>query len=174
MKIFPMKSSRLRAATPQRLRDRVDAELNLIPMIDILSVMVAFLLLYSADVEVIQSSRGVEIPQSVAEEQPKHSVVVMLTRDALFVQGEPVTSVAEILGGGNALIEPLRAVLDRPMSAEEGSMEEREITLMSDRSVPYAVVKKVLETCTASSYAKISLAVLEKVKPVASTRARPA
>jgi biopolymer transport protein ExbD len=73
---------------------RTESELNLIPLIDIMSVMVAFLLVYSADVEVIQNSKGVEVPQSVAEALPKHSVVVMITKDQLFVQGELVANVA--------------------------------------------------------------------------------
>ena len=40
---------------PRKRRERVDAQLNLIPLIDILSVMVAFLLVYSTDVEVLRS-----------------------------------------------------------------------------------------------------------------------
>ena len=40
------------------------AELNLIPLIDILSVMVAFLLVYSTNVEIVQNAKGIAIPQS--------------------------------------------------------------------------------------------------------------
>ena len=86
--------ARARRTTQHHLRHRVDAELNLIPLIDILSVMVAFLLLYSAEVVVVQNAKGVQIPQSTADVQPKQSVVVMITRDQLFVQGELVASVA--------------------------------------------------------------------------------
>ncbi len=87
-----------------------EVELNLIPLIDIMSVMVAFLLVYSANVEVIQNSQGVQIPQSIAQEQPKQSVVVMITKDHLFVQGEPVVSIADVLvliGRKAAGIRPL-------------------------------------------------------------------
>ena len=63
-------------------------QLNLIPMIDILTVMVSFLLVYSTNVEVVQNSKGIEIPQSISERQPRNTVVVMLTKDDLFVQGE--------------------------------------------------------------------------------------
>ena len=59
--------ARARRTTQHHLRHRVDAELNLIPLIDILSVMVAFLLLYSAEVEVVQNTRGVEVPQSIVD-----------------------------------------------------------------------------------------------------------
>ena len=48
--------------TPFRRKHREDAELNLIPLIDIMSVLVAFLLVYSAEVEVVQNSKGVEVP----------------------------------------------------------------------------------------------------------------
>ncbi len=148
-----------------------ETELNLIPMIDIMSVMVAFLLVYSADVEVIQNSKGVEVPHSVAEELPKQSVVVMITKDQIFVQGELVANVEDVLHAETQLIAPLRAVLERPMVAggapvTEEDIASREITVMGDKSLPYDVVKKVMATCTAAAYGKISLAVIRKDEPV--------
>ena len=77
---------------PHKRRERFDAHLNLIPLIDILSVMVAFLLVYSTDVEVLQNPNGVSIPQSRTDTRPKQSVVVMITKDAVLVQGETVAS----------------------------------------------------------------------------------
>ena len=161
------------------LRHRTDAELNLIPLIDILSVMVAFLLLYSAEVEVVQNTKGLEIPQSIAETQPKESVVLMITKDQVFVQGELVASIAEIRSARTRLIEPLRDMLARPLLAGDGSAADpglaaREITLMGDKELPFDVVKKVMETCTAAGYGKISLAVLQKEKPVHAGDLRPA
>jgi biopolymer transport protein ExbD len=157
-----------------RLHHRTDAELNLIPLIDILSVMVAFLLVYSTDVEVVQNSKGVEVPMSTADVLPKQSVLVMITPDQLFVQGELVASMAEIRDPSARLVEPLRAVLERPMqgdaaSAAPGSTIRREITVLADKSLPYDVVKKVMATCTAADYARISLAVMQKETPVSTS-----
>ena len=154
-----------------RLHHRTDAELNLIPLIDILSVMVAFLLVYSTDVEVVQNSKGVEIPLSTADALPKQSVLVMITPDQLFVQGELVASMAEIRDPDAQLVEGLRAVLERPMqgdaaSTAQGAPIRREITVLADKSLPYDVVKKVMATCTAADYARISLAVMQKETPV--------
>jgi biopolymer transport protein ExbD len=146
---------------------RVDAELNLIPLIDIMSVLVAFLLIYTAEVDLVQNSKGVEIPLSTAEAKPQQSVVIMITKDDLFVQGEPVTHVADILGASTVLVEPLRQILDRPMLANSTTADQssREITVIADKSLPFEVVKKVMATCTATAYGKISLAVIEKGKP---------
>lgn len=154
-----------RRAAQHHSRRGTDVELNLIPMIDIMSVLVAFLLVYSAEVEVIQNAKGVEIPQSIAEQQPKESVVVMITRDQLFVQGELIASLAEIRAANTPLIDPLSAVLTRPMLAAESAAEDlasREITVIADKSLPYDVVKRVMSTCTSEGYGRISLAVLEK------------
>jgi biopolymer transport protein ExbD len=152
-------------------RQRSEAELNLIPLIDIMSVMVAFLLVYSADVEVVQNSKGVEVPQSIAEQLPKQSVVVMITKDQLFVQGELVANIDDIRDARTQLIAPLRAVLERPTVAAEGAPAEvdiasREITVLGDKSLPYEVVRKVMATCTAASFGKVSLAVLQKEEPI--------
>ena len=154
---------------PRKVRE--DARLNLIPMIDILSVLVAFLLVYSTEVEVIQNSKGVTIPESSNDVRPKQSVVVMVTKDDIFVQGEKVASLAEVSDPHTQLIEPLRNVLQRPMAgldaaARDAALNSHEVTVMAGKDLPYELLRKVLATCTAAAYGKISLAVLQKDKPV--------
>ncbi len=158
---------------PRKVRE--DARLNLIPMIDILSVLVAFLLVYSTEVEVIQNSKGVSIPQSLTDVLPKQSVVVMITKDAVFVQGEQVATLAEVNDPRARLVEPLRQVLQRPIAGldaagRDAALTSREVTVMADKDLPYEVLRKVLATCTAAAYGKISLAVLQKEKPVSGVR----
>ena len=144
---------------------REEVELNLIPLIDIMSVMVAFLLVYSADVEVVQNSRDIRVPLSHAEDKPKPSVVVMITTDELLVQGERIASIDEIRSASSPRIDALSAVLTRAMVGTDSVAEElesREVTVIADKSLPYEVVKRVMATCTREGYGHISLAVLQK------------
>ena len=163
-------SKRARRMLQHQLRNRADAELNLIPMIDILSVMVSFLLVYSTEVEVVQNSKGIEIPQSISEQRPRQTVVVMLTREEVFVQGERVASVAEVAGSADAIIAPLSVALKRPtligQEMSDRTIAEREVTVMADKTLPYEVLKKVMTTCTDADYGRISFALLQKDKPV--------
>ena len=163
-------SNRARRMLQHQLRHRADAELNLIPMIDILSVMVSFLLVYSTNVEVLQNTKAIEIPESIAEQVPRQTVVVMLTKQELYVQGEPIATVDEIRATDGDIIAPLREALKRPtlvgQEVTEKDLAEREITVMGDRALPYEVLKKVMRTCTDADYGRISLAVLQKDKPV--------
>ena len=158
---------------PRKVRE--DAHLNLIPMIDILSVLVAFLLVYSTEVEVIQNSKGVSIPESQTDVRPKQSVVVMVTTDAVFVQGERVASIEEVTDPHTELVASLRNVLQRPIAgldaaARDAALTSKEVTVLADKDLPYEVLRKVLATCTAAAYGKISLAVLQKEKPVSGVK----
>ena len=153
-------------------RNRAGVSLNLIPMIDILSVMVAFLLVYSTEVEVLQNTKGIEIPESVAEQKPRETVVIMITRDELLVQGQAIARIADIEKMEGTIIAPLKSALERPTVAMprrvlERDIASRELTIMGDKVVPYNVLKKVMATCTDANFGRISLAVLQKDKPVA-------
>jgi len=127
---------------------------------------------YSAEVEVVQNSKGVEVPMSSAETQPKQSVLVMITKDSVFVQGELVASTADVRDQKALQIDALKEVLSRPMSSagtpaeQQAALSTREITVLADKSLPYEVVRKVMGTCTSASYGKLSLAVLEQQAPV--------
>ncbi|HEX4973610.1 MAG TPA: biopolymer transporter ExbD [Steroidobacteraceae bacterium] len=148
-----------------RTPKREEAELNLIPLIDVMSVLVAFLLIYTADVDIVQNTKGVEVPQSTAETKAQQSVVVTITKEHLFVQGEVVAEIADIEASSEPLVEPLRQVLDRPMLLGGGAVdgtEQREVTVIADKSLPFDLVRRVMATCTATTYGKISLAVLQK------------
>jgi biopolymer transport protein TolR len=162
-------SNRARRMAEHHLRHRADAVLNLIPFIDILTVMVAFLLVYSTEVEVIQNTKGVEVPQSIAQTSPRQSVVVMITKTDLFVQGERIASVADIRANPASIIASLHDALKRPMlvgrELSARDLAAREITVMGDKALPYDVLKKVMATCTDADYGRISLAVLQKEKP---------
>jgi biopolymer transport protein TolR len=165
-----MISGRARRMLTHHLRNKAEAELNLIPMIDILSVLVAFLLVYSTEVEVVQNNKAIQVPESIVQAKPRETVVVMLTKDELFVQGERITSIAEVQANPETIIEPLRAALKRPMLVgrrmSERELAEREITILGDKSLPYEVLKKVMATCTDADYGKISLATVQKDKPL--------
>ena len=140
-------------------------------MIDILSVMVAFLLVYSANVEVVQNSKGVEIPQSTADAQPKQSVVVMITREQVFVQGEMVATIAEIRDPGTQLIEPLRACLRVRWSGSTRRRRRRPWPRARSRCWPtsrcFRRGEEGDDDLPAAAYGRISLAVLEKEQPAA-------
>jgi biopolymer transport protein ExbD len=42
--------------------------------------------------------------------------------------------------------------------------ESREVTILSHKTVPFKVLRKIMSSCTYAGYEKISLAVIQKAK----------
>jgi hypothetical protein len=86
------------------------------------------------------------------------------------VPGERVASIAEVRANPDPIIAPLRDALKRPMLISRRmagrDLAEREITVMGDKTLPYEVIKKVMATCTDADFGKISLATVQKDKPL--------
>jgi biopolymer transport protein ExbD len=143
------------------------ASLSLVSLMDIFTILVFFLLVNQAEVAELDVPQNIKLPESMALVPPSQTVVVMVTPDQVLVQGEPVATVAEVDAQDGLVIQSLQAALksqtDRILRASaQESIEEREITVLGDKSVPFRVLKKVLATCTAADYGKLSLAVVQK------------
>jgi biopolymer transport protein TolR len=151
----------------QSRRGGSDGHLSLVPFIDMLTILVVFLLLHTADVDILPNTRNISIPQSVSELKPRETLVVMVTKDMLYVDGKPVVSVADVLASSSSVVAPLRLALATQSArlvktGDAAQPANREVTIMGDRDTSYAVLKKVMATCTDAEYAKVSLAVLER------------
>jgi biopolymer transport protein ExbD len=137
--------------------------LALVPMIDMLMILVVYLLVHSADTEILPNTKNIAIPHSAAELKPRPATVVTVTRDMLYVNGDAIVPVAEIGGSDEPVVEPLRAALDRQAAPLlGGAAEPREVTVMAEKSLPYAVLRKIVASCSAADYSKVSLAVVER------------
>jgi biopolymer transport protein ExbD len=137
--------------------------LALIPMIDMLTILVVYLLVHAADMDILPNSKNITIPQSLADQKPREATVVTVTRDMLYVNGEAIVTVAELGTTSGQVSEPLRAALDaQAQGLLPGSEANREVTVMAEKSLPYAVLRKIVASSSAAEYTKVSLAVVER------------
>jgi len=149
-------------------RHKAGAAINLVSMMDIFTILVFFLLVNSSEVEVLPNAKEITLPDSTAEEKARESVVVLLTATQLLVQGRPVADLATIEATDGLIIPELKAALEEQAArvvltaASDDVIADREVTIMGDREIPYSLLKKVMATCTAADYGRLSLAVLQK------------
>ena len=161
------KSQRAKRMDRRHKRGKLGGGLNLVSLMDIFTILVFFLLVNSTDVEVLPNAKDVQLPESIAEEKAKQTVVILIGEEDILVQGVPVATVSDVMQQkGNdipALREALLSQNDRVLRQEmKDDIAGREVTIMGDKDVPYRVLKKVMATCTGSDYGRISLAVLQK------------
>jgi biopolymer transport protein ExbD len=141
--------------------------LNLTPLMDVFTILVFFLLFHSAGSNTLETPKQIKLPDSVVETKPRETVVIMVSPNVVLVQGEAVISTPELLGDK---IETVAEITERLKQLERNIIgistktvvENKEITILADKTIPFRVLKKIMSTCTGSGYGRISLAVIQK------------
>lgn len=162
-----VKSNRAKRMAKRHKRNKGRGTLNLVSLMDIFTILVFFLLVNSSEVETLPNTRDLQLPESIAEEKARETVVILIGETDIIVQGKSVAKVADVMAiRGNdipALREALLSQNDRVMRRAAGvEVVDREVTIMGDKDIPYRLLKKVMATCTGADYGRISLAVLQK------------
>ena len=150
-----------------RKRKHGASHFALIPFIDMMTILVVFLLAHTADVDILPNSKNISIPQSLSERKPDATVVVMVTKDQVFVDGQRVGNISDVVSAQGAFFPPLKdALVAQSQKALEGGQQtdpaKRQVTIMGDKDTPYSVLKKIMLTCSEADYGKVSFAVVER------------
>ena len=162
-----VKSGRAKRMEKHHKRNNSAGVLNLVSLMDIFTILVFFLLISSSDVEVLPNAKAIQLPESIAEDKARETVVILIGDEDIIVQGTPVAKLADVMAQqGNdipALREALKSQNARALRRQaQRDIANREVTIMGDKAIPYRLLKKVMATCSASEYGQISLAVLQK------------
>ena len=160
-----MRSSR-RIRRMKRNKKKV-MNLPLTSLMDVFTILVFFLLFHSGSAEILEAPKQIKLPVSVVEAKPRVTVVIMVTPEIVLVQGEAVVNTAQLL---DTSVRDIPEITDRLAQLERNiiginsktAVDSKEITILADKMIPFRALKKIMSTCTASGYGRISLAVTQK------------
>ncbi len=152
---------------------RKPAKMDITSLMDVFTILVFFLLMNSANTEVLEPPDGITLPASVVEEKPRETVVIFVSPEVVTVQGDVVieTAVIPTIEGNTVpeIADRLARMRENVIGLNTQKMaDSQEVTLLADKSVPFEIVKKIMSTSTSEGYGKISLAVLQKATQLAS------
>ncbi len=144
---------------------RGSSNVNLISMMDILTVLLLFLLKsHVAEGEVMVPAPGVKLPTSTAQQAPHASMIVAIDSGSICVDKQPVASVADAMRDDSPEISGLTARL-QALRAESGAAgADPLVTIQGDRNMEYRVLRKVMITLGSNGFANVSLAVLRNTQ----------
>jgi biopolymer transport protein ExbD len=151
-------------------------DMNLVSLIDVFTILIFFLLSSATGVEILTAPKSVNLPVAASEELPKPTLVLVVTAEDILVDGRRVMATRDALADTSAdpVLAPLKAALDVqaqrvavaaavPASGAAGAGPAAQaITIMGDRSIPWALLKRVMASCAAANYADVSLAMVKK------------
>ena len=161
-----MKLTPLQKRTERHDRNKSKMDMNLVALIDIFTVLIFFLMSSAAGVEILTPGRGVSLPQSSADKTPKETLVITVSGPDILVEGRRVATVNEALAAEGDLIAGLKEELDlqakRVVIRAENQAQGKAITIMGDKTLPYALLRKVMVTAARADFSEVSFAVTPK------------
>tara|TARA_R110000868_G_scaffold284027_2_gene544505 strand:- start:571 stop:1137 length:567 start_codon:yes stop_codon:yes gene_type:complete len=161
------KSARAMRMERHHKRMAKDSKLSLVSLMDIFTILVFFLMVNASEVQVLQNSKSVELPESSAQQAANETLILMVNNKDLILQGQKLADVPTILSQNDDLIPALATELAYQVNRSGNSAEkaldgndiERAITIMGDKNIPYTLLKRIMQTCAQAGFTNISLAV---------------
>ncbi len=142
--------------------------LSLVSLMDIFTILVFFLLVSSGAPQ-LPNSKDITLPTSVANNVPKETLIITITKTDVLVQGKRVAVISELLEDNETIIAELEKELKFQASKSQLVIPEdkktgRAITIMGDENIPYQLLRKILATCRQADYTAIAFAAFQKAK----------
>jgi len=143
-------------------------DMNLVSLIDVFTILIFFLLSNSGGVETLPSPKAVKLPESVAQTQPRDTIVIVVSGTEIIVDGRKVASVADVIDTPEDMIEGLKAELDiqasRQVIRKENEAKGKTLTIMGDKDIPYRLLRKIMFTGARANFADVSFAVRQRLE----------
>jgi len=150
----------------RRSRNQNMVDMNLVSLIDVFTILIFFLLSNSGGVETLPSPKAVKLPESVAQTQPRDTIVIVVSGTEIIVDGRKVASVADVIDTPDDMIEGLKAELDiqasRQVIRKENEAKGKTLTIMGDKDIPYRLLRKIMYTSARANFSDVSFAVRQR------------
>ena len=150
----------------RRKRSLGETSLILVSLIDIMTNLVIYLMFSSSGVETLPNPQAITLPESYATKKPEEAYVVTITRDEVIFGDQKIVSLKQLEQATARGMAPLVAALEKlpKRKNKDGDLSRGEVNILADKSTPYTVLKRIMQTCSDASFEKISLAVNENGK----------
>lgn len=169
-----MKQS-LRAKRKARHHKRLGktSKLNLVALMDIFTILVFFLMVNQSEVRVLQNTKDLNMPVSVAEQLPYENIVISVFKDSVLVQERLIWQQSSLRSAtddnlseqvNDSLASALKSELiyqanKRPELSEQETINGRAVTIIGDASIKYDLLKQIMAICAEANFRNMSLAV---------------
>jgi biopolymer transport protein ExbD len=151
-------------------------DLNITPMMDMMTIILVFLLkTFTASSAIVPQDANLSLAPSQTRMNMKQAVPVTITKRVILVEGEAVASISNGKvdaatkrdGDNGYYITPLVDTLQKVSNKERKVAEmthrqfESELMIIADRNTPYRLLTEILYSCGQAGYANYRLLVLK-------------
>src|SRR3989338_6919172 len=149
--------------------------LNLVSLMDIFTILLLFLLVNvspSGEEEAMPVPDIVQLPASSASIKPEPTITVFITTSDIILGDKKIAKIQDVLNSGDSSIKGLETALtsqaisiadtNKADTKDKDTKSAKKIIIMGDKTIPFTLLKKVMNSCSRAGYSNITLAVLQK------------
>jgi biopolymer transport protein ExbD len=134
---------------------------QLTSLVDVMAIILIFLIkTFSTEGNIVTPSSDLELPVSTSVKQPKPQWSIEIARDMVMSEGTVIASTKTFAKQDSLLVPELYKWLEKKRAQRADSSTK--LLLQCDREVPYAIVKKVMYTCSKASFTDFSILVIRE------------
>jgi biopolymer transport protein ExbD len=151
-------------------RRGVNAELNVVPMVDMMTMLVIFLLQqFSATGEILYMQKDLKLPEARHGQMIEIAPVVAINASQIVVTGQKVAEIADLDRDSGYLNIPALEERLRDEKKRWEFIHQRDpntkwdgiVNIQADQKVPFRIVKRVMFSCGVAGYFNINFAALD-------------
>jgi biopolymer transport protein ExbD len=153
-------------------RRSTNADLNVVPMVDMMTMLVIFLLQqFSATGEVLYMAKDIKLPDARHGQQIEVAPVIAISGTQVVVSGQKVAEVADVVRDPSQIISPvvekLRDEKKRYDFIHQNDRDREknwkgEVNVQADVRVPFSVVRRVMASAAEAGYGNVNFAAMEE------------
>ncbi len=168
--MFGSVGGRMQKKLTHRGNRNVDVTINLTAMVDMFTVLVAFLLmLFNATGEIVTQDKDIKMPKAMNNKELQRALILQVSPAAVKLEGQVVVNTATLLdekADDDVVTRPLanKLIDKRRAFAREnkGKPAPEEVIIQADVDVEYMAMKRIMMACAKNGYHKINLAVEQR------------
>lgn len=136
---------------------------QLTSLIDVMTILLVFLIKsFSTEGNIITPAEDLMLPISTSQTSPKLRCSVVITKKSLLVEGMELLPVATIVKSDSMMIPPLYKWMKVERNKCTDSSGITEVMIQCDRDVEFAIVKKVMFTCSKAGFTNYTVLVMQE------------
>ena len=156
-----MKSShKIRRIERQYLQGSRTVPINIVSMIDIFAILVFYLLVSIAAVEMRPNPDNLQLPKSTSSDRPREATQLMVTQKEIMLNNVFVMNTADALAANVDVLPELENQLEQKVEllpdARTNQMTRGDINILADKQIPYSLLKKVMTTSGKARFSRTS------------------
>ncbi|MCX7726492.1 MAG: biopolymer transporter ExbD [Chitinispirillaceae bacterium] len=136
---------------------------QLTSLIDVMTILLVFLIKsFSTEGNIVTPAEDLILPISTSQNSPKVRCSVVITKKSLLVEGMELVPITTIVKSDSMMIPSLYKWIKVEKNKCTDSSGITELMIQCDREIEFAIVKKVMFTCSKAGFTNYTVLVMQE------------